>query len=108
MNVDRDPTGKKAEFTRRYHAAAHGCQSATAFLMQSLGASSAGADQKHLRVGLSMTLVDSAAMAQLLMRKGVITEIEYLEAIAVGAEQELERLTSEVHAKTGMTHLRFG
>ena len=55
-----------------------------------------------------MTLVDSAAMAQLLMRKGVITEIEYLEAIAVGAEQELERLTSEVHAKTGMTHLRFG
>lgn len=105
---NRDPTGKKAEFSQRYHAAAHGCQSATAFLMQQLGDNAAGADHKHLRVGLSMTLVDSAAIAQLLMRKGVIGELEYLEALALGAEKELERLTREVHDKTGMTGMTFG
>lgn len=58
--------------------------------------------------GRARTLVDNAAIARLLMRKGVITEREYLEAVAVGAEEELARLTAEVHAKTGMTNLRFG
>jgi hypothetical protein len=92
----------------RYHAAAHGVQSAIAFEINTFGDKAAGADHKHLRVGLSMTLVDSSSIAMLLMQKGLITEREYLEAIALGAEAELARVTAALQSKTGIAQLRFG
>jgi len=94
--------------TKRYFTAAHGVQSAIAFEMQNFGDHAAGADHKHLRVGLSMTLVDNAALGQLLVRKGLITDREYYEAIAVGAERELARVTEALRAKTGIPGLSFG
>lgn len=43
---------------------------------------------KHLRVGVNSAMVDSSALAELLIAKGIITEDEYAEAIAAGMERE--------------------
>ena len=44
--------------------------------------------RKHLRVGVNSALLDSAAIARLLIAKGVFTEEEHAEALAELAEQE--------------------
>lgn len=75
----------------RYQAAAHAVQSALAAVLGALGPKAAGADPKHLRTGLNLVMADHGSLADLLIRKGVITEEEYLEAIAAGTEREAER-----------------
>ncbi len=45
---------------------------------------------KSLRVGVNGAMVDSRALATLLIDKGIITEVEYFTALAVAAEQELQ------------------
>jgi hypothetical protein len=69
----------------RYAAAAHAMQSGVAAEM---GHDPGPTEPKHLRVGVNSALVDSSALAELLIAKGVITEDEYLEAIATGMERE--------------------
>jgi hypothetical protein len=77
----------------RYVAAAHAMQSGVKTDMetdpnqQSQGAST----HKHLRVGLNNVMSDHGSLAYLLVQKGVITEAEYLEAIADGIEREQKR-----------------
>lgn len=55
---------------------------------------------KHLRVGINVALRDHASLVGLLIKKGVITNSEYLQAIADGMEQEAreyeERLSKEL------------
>ena len=46
---------------------------------------------KHLRVGINSALVESAALAGLLISRGVITEEEYFETIADAMEAEKRR-----------------
>ncbi len=74
----------------RYAAALRGVQSAVAYEIERHPAD-AGATPKHLRVGINAAMVDSAAIAGLLIHKGIITESEYYEALAKAAEQELAR-----------------
>lgn len=76
------------EARERYERAMHAMQSGVAAKMH---IDPAETTPKHLRVGVNSALVDTGAMAQLLISKGVITEDEYLEAICSGAEQEAER-----------------
>lgn len=97
---------KRAELSQRYHAAAHGVQSAIAFQLERTPRSAA-ATPKHLRVGLNMCLVDASAIAKLLIAKGVITEEEYLVAIAEAAEDELARITAQVQSETGLEMITF-
>jgi hypothetical protein len=61
----------------------------------------AATEPKHLRVGVNSALVDSAALAELLIAKGLITEAEYLEAIAVGMEREARRYEQILSERTG-------
>ncbi|HEV2375172.1 MAG TPA: hypothetical protein VGS19_23810 [Streptosporangiaceae bacterium] len=70
---------------RRYFSAAHAMQSGVAAEM---GYDPKSIEPKSLRVGVNSAMVDSSALAELLMAKGVITEDEYLEAIAAGMERE--------------------
>ena len=74
----------------RYHAALHGVQSAVAYEIE-MHLTAAAVTPKHLRVGINAAMVDSAAIAGLLIAKGIITESEYYEALANAAEQELAR-----------------
>jgi hypothetical protein len=77
----------------RYAAAAHAVQSGVAADMETdPNARSQGATTpKHLRTGLNNVMSDHASLAKLLIDKGVITEAEYLDAIADGIEREQAR-----------------
>lgn len=50
-----------------------------------------GTQPKHLRVGVNACLVDSSALALLLVKKGLISDEEYFTARADGAEAEADR-----------------
>jgi hypothetical protein len=75
------------DLRRRYEAALHGMQAGVA-LEEARGAKNM--TPKHLRVGVNSAMVDSAALALALIRKGVLTEEEYFEALAETAEREKE------------------
>jgi hypothetical protein len=85
----------------RYEAAAHAVQSGVATEMNIPGREAA-TTPKHLRVGVNMAMTDHASLAELLMAKGIISEEEYFEALAAGAEREkrrYEELLSEIFNK---------
>ena len=84
---------------QRYEAAHHAVQSGVAFLI------SAGDSNSHtpkmLRTGINMRAVEHAALVRLLMKKGLITELEYMEALADEAEREVQRLQKDLSEKLG-------
>lgn len=94
--------GMTEEQERRYQAAVHAYQSAIALHITRLGENSAGADPKHLRVGICSAMSDHGALARLLVTKGIISEEEYLEAIVDGAELEAEFITNLTRQKLGL------
>lgn len=90
---------KRTELTDRYTRAAHAMQAGVGMMMNK---DPLNTTPKHLRVGVNSALVDSAVLAKLLIDKGVITEEEYLTALAEGMEAERDRYTAEVkHAFGG-------
>lgn len=62
-----------------------------------------GADttRKSLRVGINSTLIDTSAVAGLLMDKGIFNEEEYLSALVDAAEAEKARYEHEIERLTG-------
>ena len=84
----------------RYEAAAHAMQSGVAMEMNHR---SAPTEPKHLRVGINAAMADQAGLVMLLISKGIITEAEYIEAVAESMERERkryeERLTELLGAK---------
>ena len=82
----------------RYQAAAHAMQSGVAMEMNY---DSKSTQPKHLRVGVNSALVDSSALAELLITKGIITEDEYLDAIAAGMEREAESYRARLQDRLG-------
>jgi len=91
-----------ADATRRWQTALHGVQSATALQIERLGEKGAGSDAKHNRVGINAAMSDHGALVKLLVDKGVITNVEYLEAIADSMERELEMRSADTRRKCGL------
>lgn len=89
-------------FQDRWLTAAHAVQSATALHIENRGENAAGADAKHLRTGLNMAMSDHGALARLLVAKGIITDAEYMQAIAEGAEMEAERIAQHVRRECNL------
>ena len=56
---------------------------------------------KHLRVGVNMAMCDHAGLVDLLIKKGLITDEEYAEAIADEAEAEKARYEQELSQALG-------
>lgn len=56
---------------------------------------------KHLRVGVNSAMCDHAALVRLLIDKGVITNDEYMTAIAEEMEREAERYQERLQAHYG-------
>jgi hypothetical protein len=54
---------------------------------------------KHLRVGINSALVNQAALARLLIDIGIITEEEYLKALAEEMERERDRYEEHLGVK---------
>lgn len=87
------------EDVARYRQAAHAMQSGVK-LDQELG--SPDGSPKHLRVGVNSAMVDHAALVQLLIAKGILTEDEYHKAIADGMEAEVERYRERLQLPSGV------
>lgn len=84
----------------RYEAAMHAVQSGVAI---DLEINPKTIEAKHLRVGVNSALIDSSAMARLLMKKGIITEREYLESVVEFAEKEQADYEAKLTAHFGKT-----
>ena len=84
----------------RYVVAAHAMQSGVQMEME-LGLPDAAVSPKHLRVGVNSALVNAAAIASLLIEKGVFTMDEYLAAMADHMETEKKRYENRLCAATG-------
>jgi hypothetical protein len=93
---------KMDELRQRYMRAAHAMQTATAFQIENLGDFKAGSDHKHLRVGVNSSMADTNALGALLIGKGLITELEYMEAITLGMEQEAERVAVDTRKQCNL------
>lgn len=72
----------------RYHAACHAIQTGVA--VDHANGSGDGTP-KHLRVGIATSKVAEAAIARLLIARGIFTLEEYVEAQADEAEIEVRR-----------------
>lgn len=57
---------------------------------------------KHLRVGVNVAMSDHAALVQLLLLKGVITEVEYYTAMVEGMRGEVRRYEALLSRRTGV------
>lgn len=73
-----------------YVQLAHAMQSGVGFDL-GRGIDVAGANPKHLRVGINSAMVQNSALANLLINKGVITHVEYFTALRDGMKQEVEK-----------------
>lgn len=51
---------------------------------------------KHLRVGVNAAMSDQGGLARLLIKKGVFTEEEYIEAITDAMRQEADAYESRI------------
>lgn len=72
---------------RRWFRASHSMQAGVAACLEIPELSKQG-EPKHLRVGVNNAMVDNAALVKLLVDKGLITDVEYFEAIADAMERE--------------------
>lgn len=75
------------ENMERYYAAQHAMQSGVMLKME---IDRKETTPKYLRVGVNSAMVDSGALAGLLIKKGIITEEEYSEVLADYMEKEAE------------------
>jgi len=73
----------------------HAMQSGVAFTMP---IDPKATSVKHLRVGVNNALINNAAIASLLMQKGIITEEEYLRELITWTEQDIERYREQLQA----------
>lgn len=93
----------------RYDVAAHAMQSGVEFEMYH---DSKPTEPKHLRAGVNSALANCAGIAKLLITKGIITEEEYVKAMADAMEAEVERYreraATEVERHREKTAARLG
>lgn len=72
---------------QEYTALCHAMQSGVAMMMNY---DPAATQPKHLRVGVNAAMVDHGALVGLLLKKGIITELEYYAALRDKMKQEVE------------------
>lgn len=78
---------KRRDLGLPYPAALHGIQTAIKYEMET--GQSDKTSPKHLRVGVDSGFINDAALAFLLIEKGVITMEEYAESVRIQANEEL-------------------
>jgi hypothetical protein len=83
---------------KTYLDAAHAMQTGVAMLTHH---DSREVDPKHLRVGVNSAMVNQAAIAKLLIGKGIITLEEYEKAICEEMNAEADRYQKIVREKLG-------
>jgi len=82
----------------RYRAAMRAMQSGVAFKMNYEGSETT---PKSLRAGVNSALIDSGAIAQFLIAKGVFTAEEFSAQLAENAEREVKMYEDWIRARFG-------
>lgn len=83
------------ELSRRYLAAVHAMQTGVAWMQ---GLDGGETEPKHLRVGINSAHSSINALGELLMAKGLITQLEYVTAVTEAAEREVEDYRQKLKA----------
>jgi predicted unusual protein kinase regulating ubiquinone biosynthesis (AarF/ABC1/UbiB family) len=89
---------------QRYFRALHAMQTGVAF---SMDREPSQTQPKHLRVGVNSAMVDSAAIAQLLIDKGIITRAEHVEMLASKMEAEAESYAKKLSDLNGGANIKL-
>ncbi len=87
-----------------YRQQAHAVQTGVKYLMEwdrNHATPEPGHNPKHLRTGVNLALVQNSALASLLIRKGVISELEYWQAVCLQAAKEVGNYEAELTTKLG-------
>lgn len=100
------PTDRETSLHREYRAPCHAMQSGVKY-DQELGASPPDSP-KHLRVGVNISMVEMAALVELLEAKGVLTAEDFWEAVIGGMKREVERYEKLCSEKLGGGAVKFG
>lgn len=87
------------EKRERYAALCHAMQTGVAYKMEK---DVSDTTPKHLRVGINSALVQDSALALLLMKKGIITEDEYFDAVNEAMEREVKSYQEELRHLYGV------
>ena len=83
----------------RYNAAAHGMQTGVAVMMER--GDGKATTPKHLRVGVNSAMVETSVLAQILIDKGIVTQVEFIEMLALKMEQERDLYQSRIEKELG-------
>ena len=87
---------------QRYLEAVHAVQTGVKFFQERDGDGPLSpTGPKHLRVGVNVTKCDNAALALLLIEKGVFTLDEYHKSIADEMEEEVKRYEERANREFG-------
>lgn len=89
-----------AELRAEYERHLHGMQSGVKAMMEAQPRPLAD-ELKHLRVGINSAMVNDLALVRILMAKGVLSALEYSEAMTVAMREEkegYERQVGELYA----------
>lgn len=88
----------------RYRNLLHAVQSGVAYLMHY---EPKEIEPKHLRVGINSAMCNDAALVRLLVKKGIISEREYVEGLVAELEREVESYEAKLKEHTG-AHVTLG
>ena len=81
------------EKKKKYAALTHAMQTGVAYKMERAPAETT---PQHLRVGVNCAMSEQGALVGLLMKKGIITEDEYLDALIESMEGEVQSYQTEL------------
>ena len=89
------------EKIKKYHALCQAMQTGVAYETEPGVCQQDSHIPKHLRVGVNMAMCEQGAMAKLLVKKGIITEEEYVDAMIDMMEQEVKQYTDRIEKALG-------
>jgi len=87
------------EFAMEYARLGHAIQSGVAFEQEH---GSTDGTPKHLRVGVNTSKCDQAALARLLISKGVITNDEHMQSVIDELKAEVARYEERIEKNHGI------
>lgn len=89
--------GQIEEKRQKYVKLAHAVQSGVAVRNDK-----SDQEPKHLRTGINVAMCDHAALVQLMLDKGIITQAEYLDALNDSLQKEVDKYRASIAAEHGV------
>lgn len=92
-----------AELKEQYRVLMHAVQTGVAYTLEF---NSQEGTAKHLRVGVNSALINQCAIVKLLINRGIITELEYWEAVVEQTKLEVTSYEEKLSVVMGSVKLK--